>query len=159
MSNRLKAPSSLSHRDRLQGANTPPYSGRSSPYTFDSNASSSTSLPPHYHTATNSTARFQYQRTAEELESQNDERLDGLSAKVKLLKDITVGIGNEVRDSTVQLSQMNDAFHETGDILSGTFRRMKAMATRQGGRWACYMIFLVLVFWFFIFVWFVRKVT
>ncbi|KAF8343827.1 uncharacterized protein EI90DRAFT_3027214 [Cantharellus anzutake] len=86
------------------------------------------------------TLRYQSQRTAEELESQNDERIDGLNAKIKLLKD-------------------NDAFTETTDILSGTFRRMNAMATRQGGRWACYMIFLALVFSFFIFVWFVRKVT
>jgi len=160
MSNRFKAPPSLPYRDRLQGANTPPYSGRSSPFTLDNNfSSSSTSLPAHYNTVNNSAVRFQSQRTAEELESQNDERLDGLSAKVKLLKDITVGIGNEVRDSTVQLTQMNDAFSETGDILSGTFRRMNAMATRQGGRWACYMIFMVLVFWFFIFVWFIRRVT
>ena len=64
------------------------------------------------------------QRTAEELESQNDERLEGLGAKVKMLKDVsqrtilmsrvyispiqqlTQGIGNEIRESTVQLSQM-----------------------------------------------------
>ena len=87
--NRFKAPPSLSYRDRLQGANTPPYSGRSSPFTIDNNfSSSSTSLPAHYNTANNSAGRFQSQRTAEELESQNDERLDGLSAKVKLLKDV-----------------------------------------------------------------------
>lgn len=56
------------------------------------------------------------------MEGQNDEHLEGLTAKVKLLKDvrafvhvthvmltrlqITIGIGNEVRDSTIQLSQM-----------------------------------------------------
>lgn len=31
------------------------------------------------------------QRTAEELESQNDEHLEGLTAKVKLLKDVSSG--------------------------------------------------------------------
>jgi blocked early in transport 1 len=45
-------------------------------------------------------------RTAEELESQNDEHLDGLTAKVKLLKEVTIAIGNEVRDSATQLSHM-----------------------------------------------------
>ncbi|KAF9520630.1 hypothetical protein BS47DRAFT_1287067, partial [Hydnum rufescens UP504] len=135
---------------------TPPTSGRSSPYAYDNYASSSSTLPI-FNANTSPVSRFQSQRSAEELESQNDERVEGLSAKVKLLKDITMGIGNEVRESTVQLTQMNDAFAETSGILSGTFRRMNAMATRQGGRWACYMIFMVIVFWFFIVVWFLRR--
>ncbi|CAE6422372.1 unnamed protein product [Rhizoctonia solani] len=115
-------------------------SSRSSPYPYSN-------TPP------------QGQRFAEDLEGQNDERLEGLTAKVKLLKDITIGIGNEVRDSTVQLGQMNDAFAETSGILSGTFRRMNTMATRQGGRWACYMIFIFLVLCFFVVVWFFRRIT
>ncbi|KAH8100527.1 hypothetical protein BXZ70DRAFT_937678 [Cristinia sonorae] len=117
---------------------TPPSSGRSSPF-----------------------GGHQYQpqghRFADDLEGQNDEHLEGLTAKVKLLKDITIGIGNEVKDSTIQLSQMNDAFAETGDILAGTFRRMNNMAQRQGCRWLWYIVFLVLVFWFFIVVWWFRR--
>jgi len=97
------------------------------------------------------------QRYADDLEGQNDEALDGLSAKVKLLKDITIGIGNEVRESTIQLTQMNDAFAETGGILSGTFRRMNNMATRQGCRWLWYIVFFVIVFWFFMVVWWFRR--
>jgi blocked-early-in-transport protein 1 len=94
---------------------------------------------------------------ADDLESQNDEQLEGLSAKVKLLKDITIGIGAEVRESAVQLSQMNDAFAETSGILAGTFRRMNNMASRQGCRWLWYIVFLILVFWFFIVVWWFRR--
>ncbi|KAI0824100.1 hypothetical protein BC628DRAFT_1379816 [Trametes gibbosa] len=97
------------------------------------------------------------QRYADDLEGQNDEHLEGLTAKVKLLKDITIGIGNEVRESTVQLSQMNDAFSETSGILSGTFRRMNNMAARQGCRWLWYILFLIVVFWFFIVVWWFRR--
>ncbi|KAL5495603.1 BET1 [Sanghuangporus weigelae] len=96
-------------------------------------------------------------RTADELESQNDEDIEGLSAKVKALKSITIGIGNEIRDSAVQLSQMNDAFEETTGILAGTFRRMNNMAERQGCRWLWYIVFLILVFWFFIVVWWFRR--
>lgn len=92
---------------------------------------------------------------------------------------ITIGIGNEVRESTVQLSQMvrcmlliaprlrlpylpmrppqNDAFAETSGILAGTFRRMNNMAQRQGCRWLWYILFLVFVFWFFIIVWWFRR--
>ncbi|KAK7463844.1 protein transport protein bet1 [Stygiomarasmius scandens] len=119
--------------------NTPPASGRSSP------------LLPYANSTPNG------QRYADDLEGQNDEALEGLSAKVKLLKDITIGIGNEVRESTVQLGQMNDAFSETGGILAGTFRRMNNMAARQGCRWLWYIVFLVIVFWFFIVVWWFRR--
>ncbi|KAL6304207.1 hypothetical protein BKA93DRAFT_696509, partial [Sparassis latifolia] len=92
-------------------------------------------------------------RFADDLEGQNDEQVNSLTAKVKMLKEITVGIGNEVRDSTVQLSQMNDAFSETSGILAGTFRRMNNMAERQGCRWLWYIVFLIIVFWFFMIVW------
>nr|GAT47870.1 SNARE complex subunit [Mycena chlorophos] len=131
-----RAPSTHS-RASLLGP-TPPASGRSSPM--------------HHYDYEPSGQRF-----ADDLEGQNDEALEGLSAKVKLLKDITVGIGNEVRESTKQLSEMNDAFAETGTILSGTFRRMNNMAQRQGCRWLWYIVFLVLVFWFFVVVWWFRR--
>ncbi|KAF7310732.1 SNARE complex subunit [Mycena chlorophos] len=148
-----RAPSTHS-RASLLGP-TPPASGRSSPM--------------HHYDYEPSGQRF-----ADDLEGQNDEALEGLSAKVKLLKDvprcfsfwlpvkpyipqITVGIGNEVRESTKQLSEMNDAFAETGTILSGTFRRMNNMAERQGCRWLWYIVFLILVFWFFVVVWWFRR--
>ncbi|KAH9005984.1 hypothetical protein EDB86DRAFT_3071045 [Lactarius hatsudake] len=83
--------------------------------------------------------------------ARTDEAIEGLGAK------ITIGIGNEVRESTVQLSQMNDAFAETSGILAGTFRRMNNMADRQGCRWLWYIIFLIFVFWFFIIVWWFRR--
>ncbi|KAG1889435.1 hypothetical protein F4604DRAFT_1877074 [Suillus subluteus] len=127
----------LRDRSALLGV-TPPDSGRSSPY-------NSSNLEPSGH------------RYVDDLEGQNDEALEGLAAKVKLLKDITVGIGNEVRESTVQLSQMNDAFAETSGILAGTFRRMNNMAQQQGCRWLWYILFLVFVFWFFIIVWWFRR--
>ncbi|KAI9572678.1 hypothetical protein HD554DRAFT_2061993 [Boletus coccyginus] len=138
MSQRFRTPNSLRDRSALLSGPTPPASGRSSP----------SELPLHAPSG---------HRYTDDLEGQNDERLEGLSAKVKLLKDITIGIGNEVRESTVQLSQMNDAFSETSGILAGTFRRMNNMAERQGCRWLWYIIFLVFVFWFFIIVWWFRR--
>ncbi|TFK76850.1 hypothetical protein BDN72DRAFT_890653 [Pluteus cervinus] len=136
MSQRVRAPGSLRDRSSLLGI-TPPASGRSSPY--------SDSPYPSGH------------KYSDDLEGQNDEQLEGLSAKVKLLKDITIGIGNEVRESTKQLGQMNDAFAETSGVLAGTFRRMNNMAQRQGCRWLWYIVFLVIVFWFFIVVWWFRR--
>ncbi|KAI0286772.1 hypothetical protein BGY98DRAFT_941830 [Russula aff. rugulosa BPL654] len=126
-------------------APTPPHSGRSSPY------------PGHHDGAPSDTAAYTSIRFADDLEGQNDEAIEGLSAKVKMLKEITIGIGNEVRDSTIQLSQMNDAFAETSGILAGTFRRMNNMAERQGCRWLWYIMFIILVFWFFVVVWWFRR--
>ncbi|KIY69635.1 hypothetical protein CYLTODRAFT_436018 [Cylindrobasidium torrendii FP15055 ss-10] len=96
-------------------------------------------------------------RYVDDLEEQNDDALEGLSAKVNLLKNLTTGIGNEIKQGAVELAHMNDAFEETGGILSGTFRRMNTMASRQGCRWLWYIIFLVMVFWFFIVVWWLRR--
>ncbi|KIK98320.1 hypothetical protein PAXRUDRAFT_823966 [Paxillus rubicundulus Ve08.2h10] len=138
MSKRLRVSNALRDRSALLDGFTPPASGRSSPYELPLHASSG-------------------HRFADDLEGQNDEHLEGLSAKVKLLKDISIGIGNEVRESTIQLSQMNDAFAETSGILGGTFRRMNNMAERQGCRWLWYILFLVFVFWFFIIVWWFRR--
>jgi len=149
MSQRVRTAPSLRDRSALLGA-TPPASGRSSPFGGSVYNPSGSSSGPGSH-------QVNGHRYADDLEGQNDEALEGLSAKVKLLKDITIGIGNEVRESTIQLSQMNDAFTETGGILSGTFRRMNNMASRQGCRWLWYIVFLVVVFWFFMVVWWFRR--
>jgi len=54
---------------------------------------------------TSPSQRYQ-DRAAEDIEGQNDEALGALSQKVKLLKNITINIGNEVRDSTKMLNGM-----------------------------------------------------
>lgn len=73
--------SSTSLRDRsaLLGSTstslTPPGSGRSTPFGYNN-------------TNNNDTSYSNGQRYADDLEGQNDEALEGLSAKVKLLKDV-----------------------------------------------------------------------
>ena len=57
-------------------APTPPHSGRSSPY------------PGHYDGASSDTAAYPSTRFADDLEGQNDEAIEGLSAKVKMLKEV-----------------------------------------------------------------------
>lgn len=47
-----------------------------------------------------------YTRNAMMVEGQNDDMLEGLLGKVKILKDITVGIGDEVRASNMELGGM-----------------------------------------------------
>ncbi|ORY54486.1 hypothetical protein BCR35DRAFT_272175, partial [Leucosporidium creatinivorum] len=135
----------LSHRENraaLFGASTPSSSGRNSP------------LPMHY---PKSMQGYAAQRTAEDLEGQNNENIEGLSAKVRLLKDITINIGNEVRDSTKLLSGMNDTFDETGGFLGGTMKKMNKMARKQGGQWCLWMGFLIICFFVFFWTWVWRR--
>lgn len=89
-------------------------------------------------------------RTAEDLEEQNDQRLDGLTARVSMLKEITLNIGTEVRESTKDLGVLGEAFETTSAFLGGTFNRMNKMAKRQG-TWFCnMMLFLLFVTWLFV---------
>ncbi|KAH9457997.1 hypothetical protein Pst134EB_010299 [Puccinia striiformis f. sp. tritici] len=100
-----------------------------------------------------SSSSFTNHKTAEELESQNDDAILGLSAKVRLLKEITVNIGTEVKESNNILATLNDKFSEATGVLSGTFKKMDRMAKKQYGRWWYWFLFLIIVFWIFVFTW------
>ncbi|WVQ79128.1 hypothetical protein IAT38_001223 [Cryptococcus sp. DSM 104549] len=129
-----------------------PSSGRTSPYPRPGSNASQYSESPY-----GGGMGSGYTRATHDIEGQNDERLDGLLGKVKLLKDITVGIGNEVRDSNLQLGNMNDTFSSTSTFLGGTFRRMNKMAKRQGSNWCWFMLFLLFVMWIFVVLWWWRR--
>ncbi|KAM0750024.1 hypothetical protein T439DRAFT_326895 [Meredithblackwellia eburnea MCA 4105] len=135
--------SGLSHRDTrsalLGSSNTPTNSGRNSP------------LPMYYN------SQAQANRTAEEIEGQNENQLEGLRDKVKLLKQITVNIGTEITDSTKMLAGMNDSFDTTGGLLQGTVRRMNKMAKRQGGQFCYWVIFLLICVCVFFWTWLLRR--
>ncbi|GAA5826168.1 hypothetical protein JCM11251_007192 [Rhodosporidiobolus azoricus] len=120
---------------------------------FSSNSRSSSPLPMYNRPS----ERYAAERTAEDLEGQNEEALEGLSQKVKLLKNITINIGQEVRDSTKMLNGMNDTFGETGNFLGGTMKKMKKMARKQGGQWCLWMAFLMIVGLVFFWTWVWRR--
>ncbi|KAI5291077.1 protein transport protein bet1 [Ascosphaera aggregata] len=105
------------------------------------------------------------------LESQNDEEIEGISARVKMLKNvslqnekerkrenqltnlwkkITLAIGDEVRDSTALAEKMNDTFDSTRVKLRGTMNRMLRMAEKTGVAWkiwVCFFMALIGLFW------------
>lgn len=87
------------------------------------------------------------------LESQNDKHIEGLSAKVKMLKDITVKIGDEVRDSNNLLTNLENNFEGARTRLKGTYSRMVVMADRSGISLKMWLIFFGIVFIFFFYVW------
>lgn len=87
------------------------------------------------------------------LESQNDAEIEGISAKVKMLKDITLAIGDEIRESSALADKMNDTFESTRIRLRGTMNRMLRMAERSGVGWRVWLLFFVAVFFLFAYVW------
>jgi blocked-early-in-transport protein 1 len=89
----------------------------------------------------------------ESLESQNDERVEGLRGKVKMLKDITLAINEEVRTSTSLMESMNDSFDATRRTLGRTMAGMLAMAKRTGVGWRAWVGFFAAVGLLFWWVW------
>lgn len=83
---RLGVPSSstLSHRDRSSQYSNGTFSGTPYSSTPSGSGRASPLLP-----TSNGNGAYGAQRFAEDLEGQNDERLEGLTAKVKLLKDVS----------------------------------------------------------------------
>ncbi|KAI9725503.1 MAG: protein transport protein bet1 [Chrysothrix sp. TS-e1954] len=106
-----------------------------------------------------------------ELESQNEEQLEGMSAKVRMLKDVSIlgiassaaaclfvrtqitsAIGEEIRDSTAFAEKMNDSFEGTRNRLRGTMNRMLRMAEKTGVGWRVWLGFFTFVILLFLYV-------
>ncbi|CAG7935139.1 unnamed protein product [Penicillium nalgiovense] len=86
------------------------------------------------------------------LESQNDAEVEGISAKVKMLKNITLAIGDEIRD-TSHITDLNDSFDNTRVRLRGNMNRMLRMAESTGIGWRVWLGFFFAVFVLFFYVW------
>lgn len=96
-------------------------------------------------------SRGQYSAAVlDELESQNDEQVGVLTSKVKMLKDLTHLIGDEIRDSTTLAEKMNDQFENSRNKIKGTMNRMLRMAQKTGVSWKVWLGFfaaVILLFW------------
>ena len=66
---------------------------------------------------------------------------------------LTVAIGDEIRDSTALAEKMNDSFDGTRVRLRGTMRRMLRMADRTGISWKAWLAFFAAVIVLFWYVW------
>ncbi|EGX95228.1 ER-golgi SNARE complex subunit Bet1, putative [Cordyceps militaris CM01] len=88
-----------------------------------------------------------------ELESQNDDQVAGILGKVRVLKDMTVAIGDEIRDSSALAEKMNNTFDQTRLRLRGTMNRMLLMAQRSGIPWKVWLLFFLAVVLVFTYVW------
>ena len=87
------------------------------------------------------------------LEDQNDAQVSTLSSKVRMLKDMTVNIGDEIRSSSSLADTMNDSFDNTRIRLKGTMNRMLRMAEKTGVGWQVWLLFFAAVWALFVYVW------
>lgn len=106
-----------------------------------------------YRSATPNTKGHYSDAVLSSLESQNDTEIEGITAKVKMLKDITVAIGSEIRQSSALADDLNNSFDNTRVRLRGTMNRMLRMAARTGVGWRVWLLFFVVVFLLFAYVW------
>lgn len=68
-------------------------------------------------------------------------------------EQMTVAIGDEIRDSTALAEKMNDTFDSTRRRLRGTMNRMLVMAERTGVGWKVWLAFFAAVIFIFCYVW------
>lgn len=73
--------------------------------------------------------------------------------KVLRLKDLTMQIGTEIKDSTALAESMNEGFEGTSRRLKGTMRRMLRMAERTGVGWRVWLGFFLAIAVLFWWVW------
>ncbi|EIT80327.1 hypothetical protein BDV35DRAFT_384941 [Aspergillus flavus] len=105
-----------------------------------------------YRTATPNAKGHYSDAVLSHLESQNDAEVEGISAKVKMLKDLTLAIGEEIRDTST-IAELNDTFDNTRLRIRGNMSRMLRMAERTGVGWRVWLAFFLAVFLLFAYVW------
>ncbi|KAJ5619599.1 hypothetical protein N7510_003583 [Penicillium lagena] len=126
------------------------YGGYSSP-AGDGYTNGSASAGP-YRSATPDKKGHYSDAVLSSLESQNDAEVEGISAKVKMLKDITLAIGDEIRD-TAHLTDLEGSFDSTRVRIRGNMTRMLRMAESTGVGWRVWLGFFCAVFLLFFYVW------
>lgn len=71
----------------------------------------------------------------------------------KIILQLSIRMGDEIRDSTALAEKLNDTFDNTRVRLRGTMNRMIRMADRTGVGWKVWLGFFVAVFLLFTYVW------
>lgn len=101
-----------------------------------------------------------------ELESQNNDQVEGIMGKVRQLKSVrsppfsplshptltpsspqmTIAIGDEIRESSALAEKMNDNFEGARVRIRGTMNRMLIMSQKTGVSWKVWILFFAAVF-------------
>ncbi|KAJ2161091.1 hypothetical protein GGF46_001762 [Coemansia sp. RSA 552] len=85
------------------------------------------------------------QNEAFELEEQNDRQLEGLSAKVSALHNVSINIHDEVNVQNRLLEGSSEAFDRFGNMFDRTRHQLGRTLATANKKFLCYLV-LVLVF-------------
>eukprot|EP00441_Pelagodinium_beii_P040721 CAMPEP_0197648042 /NCGR_PEP_ID=MMETSP1338-20131121/27367_1 /TAXON_ID=43686 ORGANISM="Pelagodinium beii, Strain RCC1491" /NCGR_SAMPLE_ID=MMETSP1338 /ASSEMBLY_ACC=CAM_ASM_000754 /LENGTH=151 /DNA_ID=CAMNT_0043221973 /DNA_START=136 /DNA_END=591 /DNA_ORIENTATION=+ len=93
----------------------------------------------------------------EMMEHQNDAQIEDLEGKVSQLKDITRGIGSNIKESNSLLDNMGIDFDKAAGLLKGTLGQLKGMMNNKSSKHMIYMVVFVLFLFFMMY--FLRKLS
>merc|ERR1712087_757241 len=83
------------------------------------------------------------------MQKENDAQIGSLADKVSQLKEISIRIGNHVREDNKLLEGLDNNFDATGGVLKGTMQRLNNMVNSKDSRHMLYLaLFVVFVFLF-----------
>mmetsp|Transcript_7791 Transcript_7791/g.12393 ORF Transcript_7791/g.12393 Transcript_7791/m.12393 type:complete len:113 (+) Transcript_7791:224-562(+) len=81
------------------------------------------------------------------MESQNEQMIGSLQSKIGNLKNITIAIGDEVREQNRQLEEMQSGMGSTDNMINSTMNKMKVMYQSHGSMSVVYLsVFLIVTF-------------
>ena len=78
-------------------------------------------------------------------ENANDAMVDTLRSKVSFLKDVSIKIGEETRESIRHMEDMNIGYERQHDLMKRTKNRLLAAANAQSWGWFHLLLFMMLV--------------
>lgn len=87
------------------------------------------------------------------LESQNNEEVDSMSAKVATLKNLGLRMGTEINRSIKLNDEITDRFEAGKVTLKQTYNKMVVMSQRAGITWRMWLAVFGLVGLWFFYVW------
>ncbi|GMT23833.1 hypothetical protein PFISCL1PPCAC_15130 [Pristionchus fissidentatus] len=85
------------------------------------------------------------------LERHNDNMVGDLASKVSALKNISISIGNDVREQNRLLNEMDSDFDSGKSLLGATMKKLGIVARAGGSRLQCYLILFALFVFFIIY--------
>ena len=97
---------------------------------------------------------FDYtQSTLSQLESQSDQQMSQMSQKIKALKSLSLRMGDEIRNGSKTLEDLESTFGSTSAKLKTTFGNMMKMAKKSRISIKTWLIIFFVVGLFFFWVW------
>jgi len=91
------------------------------------------------------------EQTRSVFEEENNRKTAELSEQVQRLKDVAVSINGEVTAQNDFLSSMEGTFGRTGQLMSGTLKKLQVMINTGGSKHMCYLIVFVVGIFFLLY--------